>query len=143
MYCLEILYLQKRRASQELITAVLKEAESLSTDVSDSKVKAILKENMGKMYVYEEEYEKATTEMITSFKEYSAIGDPKAKEMLKYAAFLGMVSMMNVNLFSSVEAQIYRSHEDVRDMENICLAFDKRDIRAFNKLIDSVLITSD
>lgn len=53
MYCLEILYLQKIRSSQEQITILLKEAQSLNTDVSNSKVKAVIKENMGKMFVYE------------------------------------------------------------------------------------------
>jgi|JI61114C2RNA_FD_contig_101_5660_length_1176_multi_3_in_0_out_0_2 hypothetical protein len=70
---------------------------------------------------------------MEAFKEYSLIGDPQAKTMLKYATFVGMLSKQEINPFSNVEAQIYKSHDDVKTIENLRIAFEKRDQLHFNK----------
>lgn len=70
---------------------------------------------------------------MDAFKEYSLIGDPQAKNMLKYAAFIGMLSKQEINPFANVEAQIYKTHDDVKNIENLRAAFEKRDQLNFNR----------
>lgn len=122
---------------------MIKSAQSLKSDMNDSKVNAVIKENIGKMFIHEEEYERATSELMDAFKEYSLIGDPQAKTMLKYATFIGMMSKQEINPFSNVEAQIYKNHEDIKSIENLRAAFEKRDQKTFNKEVDSPAVTDD
>lgn len=50
--CLEIQYLQKSDSDPEQIKAIIKSAQSLKTDMNDSKVNAVIKENIGKMFIH-------------------------------------------------------------------------------------------
>lgn len=59
------------------------------------------------MLVIDGDYEKACKELMDAFKEYTAIGDPQAKTMLKYATFIGILCKQEINPFANVEAQIY------------------------------------
>jgi hypothetical protein len=48
---------------------------------------------------------------MDAFKEYITIGNQNAKLMLKYAAFIGILSKLEINPFFNIETKVYQQDE--------------------------------
>lgn len=141
MFCLEIQYLQDRSNGKDpRIQEIARAAFLMKTQITDSRISAIIKENIGKMLVHEKNYQKAATELMEAFKDYVRIGDPNAKNILKHAALVGILARDQINPFMQQEAKIYANGEDMQIIQNIRDAFEQKDMKLFERNIDSSLI---
>lgn len=95
----------------------------MKMEITDSSISATIKENIGRMLVHEKNYEKAALELMEAFKDYVRIGDPKAKNVLKHAALVGILARDEINPFVHQESKVYADHEDMQIVQNIRKSF--------------------
>lgn len=61
MFSLEIQYLQDRSNGKDpRIREIAKEASQMKMEITDSRTSAIIKDNIGKMFVHEKKYQQAS-----------------------------------------------------------------------------------
>lgn len=108
MFCLEIQFLQDRSNGKDpRIQTIAKEASLMKAEINDSKISAIIKENIGKMHVHERNYKKGASELMEAFKDYVRIGHPNARTILKHSALVGILAKDEINPFIQQESHAY------------------------------------
>lgn len=96
---------------------------------------AVIKETSGKMLMLEKNYKLAEQELLESFKSYQDIGNPNAKQVLKYVVLASILSGSSINPFDNKEAKVYKEDREIISMENLRYAYETKNINLFNSTI--------
>ena len=88
------------------------------------------------LFFREKKYEEATNELMLAFKGYQEVGDSKAKAVLKYVTLASILSRSSINPFDNTEAKVYDSDVEIVQMQNLRYAYEAKNIKDFNKIIN-------
>ena len=87
------------------------------------------------MHLRENEYEKAHTDFFEAFKNYDVSGSPRRTTCLKYLVLANMLMKSGINPFDSQEAKPYKNDPEILAMTNLVSAYQKYDIKDFEKIL--------
>jgi len=83
----------------------------------------------------EKEWEKAYTDFFEAFKSYDEAGSPRRIACLKYHVLANMLMLSEINPFDSTEAKPYKNDPEITAMTGLIGAYERSDIKAFEKII--------
>jgi len=87
------------------------------------------------MHMREKDWEKAHTDFFEAFKNYDEAGSPRRIQCLKYLVLANMLMLSEINPFDSTEAKPYKSDSEIVAMTNLVAAYERNDIKAFEKVL--------
>jgi len=99
------------------------------------KIMGVIRECGGKMYMREKEWEQAQTNFFEAFKNYDDAGSPRRIQCLKYLVLANMLMLSKINPFDSTEAKPYKAEAEIVAMTNLVSAYEKDDIKSFEKIL--------
>jgi COP9 signalosome complex subunit 2 len=113
--------------------------------VVEPKVLGGMREEGGKMYMSEKNWDKAFKEFRHAFFSYQQTNSVNALRCLKYTVFASMfLSADETNLLTSKEAKVYIQNPEIQAMDNLKRAKDDSDLVLFENILkDSKIEGSD
>lgn len=93
----------------------------------------IIREEGGKMHMYEYQWTLAYNEFFQAFRNYQETGNARAKDCLKYVVLASMLASSDINPFDSREAKVYKDESEIQAMINLRGAYEAYDIHGFEK----------
>jgi len=88
------------------------------------------------MNMREKEWEKAYNDFFEAFKNYDEAGISVNKiKCLKYLVLANMLMLATINPFDSTEAKPYKNDPEILAMTNLVSAYERSDIKAFEKIL--------
>jgi len=104
--------------------------------VVDPKVLGGMREEGGKMYMSEKNWDKAFKEFRHAFFSYQQTNATNALRSLKYTVFASMfLSAEETNLLTSKEAKVYIQNPEIQAMDNLKKAKDDCDLVRFENIL--------
>jgi len=95
----------------------------------------VIRECGGKMHMAQREWEKARNDFFEAFKNYDEAGVQRRVQCLKYLVLASMLTNSDINPFDSQEAKPYKNDVEVVAMTNLVDAYNRNEIRTFEKLL--------
>jgi len=95
----------------------------------------VIRECGGKMHMAQREWEKARNDFFEAFKNYDEAGGQRRVQCLKYLVLASMLTNSDINPFDSQEAKPYKNDVEVVAMTNLVDAYNRNEIRTFEKLL--------
>eukprot|EP00761_Pharyngomonas_kirbyi_P012924 gb/GECH01012951.1/.p1 GENE.gb/GECH01012951.1/~~gb/GECH01012951.1/.p1 ORF type:complete len:480 (+),score=142.08 gb/GECH01012951.1/:1-1440(+) len=137
---LEIYALEIQMYTEQKDNKKLRQLYDLSMDLKQNallnpRTTGIIRECGGKMNMREKNWDKAATDFFEAFKSYDEAGVERRIDCLKYLVLANMLSNSDINPFDANEAKPYKSHNDIVAMTDLISAFQKRDIKSFEKIL--------
>ncbi|KAF2896941.1 hypothetical protein ILUMI_09235 [Ignelater luminosus] len=117
--------------------ALYEESLNIEVVLTNSDIIAIIKgkECGGKMYLQEQQYEKACQDFYAAFKNYYISANSRKIICLKYVLLTNMLTNSEINPFDSPEARPYEDLPELVALKNLFLAYNANDIRLFDKIL--------
>jgi COP9 signalosome complex subunit 2 len=134
IYALEIQMYTATRDNKKL-KELYHKALDIKSAIPHPRIMGVIRECGGKMHMREKEWEKAHTDFFEAFKNYDEAGSPKKIVCLKYLVLANMLMLSSINPFDSTEAKPYKSDAEIVAMNNLVAAYERNDIKAFEKIL--------
>jgi len=134
IYALEIQMYTATKNNKKLKELYHKALE-IKSAIPHPRIMGIIRECGGKMHMREKEWEKAHTDFFEAFKNYDEAGSPRRIQCLKYLVLANMLMLSTINPFDSTEAKPYKNDAEIMAMTNLVSAYEKSDIKAFEKVL--------
>ena len=107
----------------------------LSHAIVDPTTMGIIHEDCGKMLMGEKKWTEAYQEFFSGFSRHSETANPRARECLKYVVLANMLSLSNINPFSTKEASAYQDAPVIQAMIQLREAYTKNNAKKFEKVL--------
>jgi len=134
IYALEIQMYTATRDNKKL-KELYHRALDIKSAIPHPRIMGVIRECGGKMHMREKEWEKAHTDFFEAFKNYDEAGSPKKIQCLKYLVLANMLMLSSINPFDSTEAKPYKADPEIVAMNNLVAAYERNDIKAFEKIL--------
>ena len=134
IYALEIQMYTATKNNKKLKELYHKALE-IKSAIPHPKIMGVIRECGGKMHMREKEWEKAHTDFFEAFKNYDEAGSPRRIQCLKYLVLANMLMLSEINPFDSTEAKPYKNDAEIVAMNNLVQAYERNDIKAFEKIL--------
>jgi len=134
IYALEIQMYTATKDNKKLKELYHKALEIRSA-IPHPRIMGVIREWGGKMNMREKEWEKAHTDFFEAFKNYDEAGSPRRIQCLKYLVLANMLMLSEINPFDSTEAKPYKNDSEIVAMNSLVSAYEKNDIKAFEKIL--------
>jgi COP9 signalosome complex subunit 2 len=115
VYCIEIqmcAMLSDSGRLRDIYPKINKYTEKAA--VSDPRVMGVIREELGKMFMRENNWSAAYNELNEAFRKYQEVGNARAKDCLKYLVLTSMLAMKDINPFSAKEAKVFMDDKEVQ-----------------------------
>lgn len=97
--------------------------KNFTSVIEDPRVKGIIQECGGKMYMSEKRWALATAEFFDSFKNLVECGSDKASTILKYLILSSMLADSEGDYLETQEAQVFKDHPEILAMNQLRSGF--------------------
>jgi len=134
IYALEIQMYTATKNNKKLKELYHKALE-IKSAIPHPRIMGIIRECGGKMHMREKEWERAHTDFFEAFKNYDEAGSPRRIQCLKYLVLANMLMLSTINPFDSTEAKPYKNDAEIMAMTNLVSAYEKSDIKSFEKVL--------
>jgi COP9 signalosome complex subunit 2 len=111
------------------------QALDIKSAIPHPKIMGVIRECGGKMHMREKEWEKSYNDFFEAFKNYDEAGSPRRIQCLKYLVLANMLMLSEINPFDSTEAKPYKSDAEIVAMNNLVQAYERNDIKQFEKIL--------
>jgi len=136
---LEIYALEIQMCTETKNTKRLKElyekSKRFDAAITHPRVKGVIRESGGKMYMSEGRWNEAYTDFFEAFKCYDEAGIPRRVHCLKYVVLANLMSLSKINPFDSDEAKSYKNDPEIIAFTNLMAAYYNNDIIEIQKII--------
>lgn len=113
---------------------------SVQSTIPHPRINAIIKECGGKMYMRDENFERASIEFYESFKNYDEIGNQSKRILiLKYLIITSILSNNEINKFESQETKFFLKDEEILKYIKLINTFEKLEHDAFTETLKNIL----
>lgn len=131
------LYLQLYSAlkDKKMLKEVFAKTKDLSGEITEPRAMSVVRECWGKMYGDDGQWDLAYTEFYQAFRLYQEIGNPRAKQCLKYVVIANMLAGKSENPFDAREAKAYQKDLEIEAMSALRFAHERGDIKRVEKLL--------
>jgi len=134
IYALEIQMYTATKNNKKLKELYHKSLE-IKSAIPHPRIMGIIRECGGKMHMRDKDWEHAHTDFFEAFKNYDEAGSPRRIQCLKYLVLANMLMLSPINPFDSTEAKPYKNDAEIIAMTNLVTAYEKSDIKAFEKVL--------
>eukprot|EP01114_Cavostelium_apophysatum_P003899 TRINITY_DN1403_c0_g1_i1.p1 TRINITY_DN1403_c0_g1~~TRINITY_DN1403_c0_g1_i1.p1 ORF type:complete len:472 (-),score=153.27 TRINITY_DN1403_c0_g1_i1:57-1397(-) len=134
IYALEIQMYTATKNNKKLKELYHKALE-IKSAIPHPRIMGVIRECGGKMHMREKEWEKAYNDFFEAFKNYDEAGSPNKIKCLKYLVLANMLMLSEINPFDSTEAKPYKNDAEILAMTNLVSAYERSDIKAFEKIL--------
>lgn len=135
IYALEIQMYTATKNNKKLKDLYYKALEVVKSAIPHPRIMGIIRECGGKMHMREREWEKSHTDFFEAFKCYDEAGIARRIQCLKYLVLANMLMNGLTNPFDAPEAKPYKSEAEIVAMLNLITAYEKNDIKLFEKTL--------
>jgi len=135
IYALEIQMYTATKNNKKLKELYHKSLE-IKSAIPHPRIMGVIRECGGKMHMREKEWEKAHTDFFEAFKNYDEAGSPRRIQCLKYLVLANILMLSEINPFDSTEAKPYKNDSEIVAMTNLVAAYERNDIKAFQKILE-------
>eukprot|EP01108_Squamamoeba_japonica_P007821 TRINITY_DN6781_c0_g1_i1.p1 TRINITY_DN6781_c0_g1~~TRINITY_DN6781_c0_g1_i1.p1 ORF type:complete len:452 (+),score=236.24 TRINITY_DN6781_c0_g1_i1:125-1480(+) len=134
------IYAQEIQMATELddtarLKALYQRALRIKAAIPAPRITGIIHECGGKMWMREKRWEKAHVDFFEAFKNYDEAGSPRRIACLKYLVLAAMLMGSDIDPFEETRAKSYKSNEEIASMLALVAAYDRSDIRQFERLL--------
>ena len=134
VYALQIqLHTEQRNARQ--LKELYRKALAIKSAIPHPRIMGVIRECGGKMHTLERAWEDAATDFFEAFKSYDEAGSAARTRCLRYLVLANMLMQSKVDPFDSQEARPYKSDPEVASMTSLVEAYQKGDIKAFERVL--------
>ena len=134
IYAIEIQVHTAERNNKRLKELYMR-ALGIKSAIPHPRIMGIIRECGGKMHMAERVWEEAATDFFEAFKNYDEAGNGRRIQCLKYLVLAHMLMESKVNPFDAQEAKPYKQDPEIVAMTNMVSAYQRRDIREFEKIL--------
>eukprot|EP01116_Phalansterium_solitarium_P023947 TRINITY_DN8626_c0_g1_i1.p1 TRINITY_DN8626_c0_g1~~TRINITY_DN8626_c0_g1_i1.p1 ORF type:complete len:444 (-),score=75.61 TRINITY_DN8626_c0_g1_i1:111-1442(-) len=134
IYALEI-QLYTATKNNKKLKELYHKALDIKSAIPHPRIMGVIRECGGKMHMSEREWEKAHTDFFEAFKNYDEAGSPRRIQCLKYLVLANMLMLSEINPFDSTEAKPYKNDPEIQAMTSLVAAYERNDIRLFEKIL--------
>jgi len=134
IYALEIQMYTATKNNKKL-KELYHQALDIKSAIPHPRIMGVIRECGGKMHMREKEWEKAHTDFFEAFKNYDEAGSPNKIKCLKYLVLANMLMLSEINPFDSTEAKPYKTDAEIVAMNNLVSAYERSDIKSFEKVL--------
>ncbi|WVQ96861.1 hypothetical protein IAU59_003968 [Kwoniella sp. CBS 9459] len=144
LYAIEIqMYsdLQETRKLKEIYNASMQ----VRNAIPHPRIMGVIRECGGKMWMMEKAWNKASTDLFESFRQYDESGSTQRIQVLKYLVLTYMLMGSEINPFDSQETKPYKNDPQITAMTSLVSAYQRRDVQEAEKILKAnrATITSD
>ncbi|KAL7423214.1 hypothetical protein Q5752_002514 [Cryptotrichosporon argae] len=109
------------------------------------RIMGVIRECGGKMWMMERAWDKASTDLFESFRQYDESGSPQRIQVLKYLVLTYMLMGSEINPFDSQETKPYKNDPQIIAMTSLVSAYQARDVQQAEKILkaNQATITAD
>jgi len=136
IYALEIQMYTATKNNKKLKELYLK-ALNIQSAIPHPRIMGVIRECGGKMHMREKDWEKAYNDFFEAFKNYDEAGSPRRIQCLKYLVLTSMLMLSAINPFEATEVKPYKNDTEIVAMASLVSAYEKHDIKAFEKILAS------
>lgn len=108
---------------------------NLTTTVSDPRTLAVIRENGGKLYMAEENWDAAYNELYQAFRNYQEAGNSRARDCLKYVVLASMLALTDINPFAAREAKVFAEDKEILAMSELRDSLESNDLSRFERIL--------
>ncbi|KAF9204282.1 COP9/signalosome complex subunit Csn2 [Haplosporangium sp. Z 27] len=108
---------------------------SVKSAIPHPRIMGVIRECGGKMHMSEKEWDQAQTDFFESFRNYDEAGSFQRIQVLKYLVLANMLMESQINPFDSQETKPYKNDPQIVAMTNLVSAYQREDIREFEKIL--------
>jgi len=135
IYALEI-QMHTATKNNKKLKELYHKALEIKSAIPHPRIMGVIRECGGKMNMREKEWEKAYNDFFEAFKNYDEAGISVNKiKCLKYLVLANMLMLSTINPFDSTEAKPYKNDPEILAMTNLVSAYERSDIKAFEKIL--------
>jgi len=134
IYALEIQMYTATKNNKKL-KELYHKALDIKSAIPHPRIMGIIRECGGKMHMREKDWKKAVADFFEAFKNYDEAGSPRRIQILKYLVLASLLTLSDINPFDSTEAKPYKTDPEIVAMTNLVAAYEKNDIKAFEKVL--------
>lgn len=120
-------------------TKKLKEIYNASMMVKNAiphpRIMGVIRECGGKMWMMEKAWDKASTDLFESFRQYDESGSPQRIQVLKYLVLTYMLMGSEINPFDSQETKPYKNDPQIIAMTSLVSAYQRRDVQEAERIL--------
>ncbi|KAK8858486.1 hypothetical protein IAR55_002713 [Kwoniella newhampshirensis] len=130
-------------------TRKLKEIYNASMQVKNAiphpRIMGVIRECGGKMWMMEKSWDKASTDLFESFRQYDESGSTQRIQVLKYLVLTYMLMGSEINPFDSQETKPYKNDPQITAMTSLVSAYQRRDVQEAERILKAnrATITND
>jgi COP9 signalosome complex subunit 2 len=144
LYAIEIqMYsdLKETRKLKEIYNASMR----VRNAIPHPRIMGVIRECGGKMWMMEKAWDKASTDLFESFRQYDESGSPQRIQVLKYLVLTYMLMGSDINPFDSQETKPYKNDQQIMAMTALVAAYQDRDVKQAERILkaNAATITSD
>ena len=104
VYCLEIQLCAETKNANRM-RQIYPKTLHLNAAVADPRIMGVIREEGGKMYMTESNWDAAYNEFYEAFRAYQEAGNVRARDCLKYVVLASMLALTDINPFAAREAK--------------------------------------
>lgn len=134
IFALEIQMYTATKNNKKL-KALYQQCLQVKSAIPHPRIMGIIRECGGKMHMGGKEWDAAQTDFFESFCNYDEAGSPGRIQVLKYLVLANMLMESQINPFDSQETKPYKNDPQIVAMTNLVSAFQRKEIREFEKLL--------
>ncbi|KAF9132093.1 hypothetical protein BGW39_000812 [Mortierella sp. 14UC] len=134
IFALEIQMYTETKNGKKL-KALYQQCLSVKSAIPHPRIMGVIRECGGKMHMIEKEWDQAQTDFFESFRNYDEAGSFQRIQVLKYLVLANMLMESKINPFDSQETKPYKNDKQIVAMTNLVSAYQRRDIREFEKIL--------
>ena len=108
---------------------------NLNAAVVDPRVMGVIREEGGKMYMAEGQWDEAYNELYEAFRNYQEAGNSRARDCLKYVVLASMLALSNINPFVAREAKVYQDDKEIIAMSDLRQSLESNDLKRFERIL--------
>eukprot|EP00179_Madagascaria_erythrocladioides_P003212 CAMPEP_0198311292 /NCGR_PEP_ID=MMETSP1450-20131203/3058_1 /TAXON_ID=753684 ORGANISM="Madagascaria erythrocladiodes, Strain CCMP3234" /NCGR_SAMPLE_ID=MMETSP1450 /ASSEMBLY_ACC=CAM_ASM_001115 /LENGTH=470 /DNA_ID=CAMNT_0044014163 /DNA_START=94 /DNA_END=1506 /DNA_ORIENTATION=+ len=123
--------LDQPKELKQLYTRALK----IKAAIPAPRTQGIIRECGGKMWMRAKQWQKAYEDFFDAFKNYDEAGSPRRLACLKYLVLASMLMGSDINPFEETRAKSYKSNDEIVGMISVLDAYDRQDIKDFERLL--------
>lgn len=136
IYCVEVqlcAMLSDSARLRRLYPRITKHTDKAA--VSDPRVMGIIREEIGKMFMREGNWDAAYAELNEAFRKYQEVGNARAKDCLKYLVLTSMLALKDINPFSAKEAKVFTDDREIQAMSELRSSLEASDLKSFERIL--------
>eukprot|EP00040_Diaphanoeca_grandis_P023519 m.128115 g.128115 ORF g.128115 m.128115 type:complete len:455 (+) comp29315_c1_seq1:339-1703(+) len=132
---LKVPMLTALKNTKELKREYLRALTMTEAAVPHPLIMGIIRECGGKMYLANEQWEKAYQDFFEAFKSYDEAGSTRRLYSLKMMVLANMLMKSTVDPFDAQESKPYRNNPQIKAMTDLVNAYQAHDIKEFEKVL--------